>query len=215
MWAWTLNWGEIRRDLVIGSCPIRPSDIDRIYDGTGVSAVLSVQTDECRTALGIDYDELKEHASGRGLLLVNAPMRDFDAEDQRKRLPCAVERLGELVTGGHRTYVHCTAGINRAPLVAIAYLTFVEGMAVPDAVALINRGRPEANPYWDAYYGCRDDALALHRATVALRAWDLSRANPGETSDGNWFQAEQEILREAFRAHGDITADVRRTAVDG
>ena len=215
MWAWTLNWGEIRRDLVIGSCPIRPSDIDRIYDDTGVSAVLSVQTEECRSALGIHYDELEEHASSRGLLLLNAPIRDFDAEDQRKRLPCAVERLGALLTGGHRTYVHCTAGINRAPLVVLAYLTFVAGMPVADAVALIKRGRPEASPYWDAYYGCRNDALALHRATVALRAWNLSQANPGETSDGNWFQAEQEILREAFRTHGDITADVRRTAVDG
>ena len=215
MWAWTLNWGEIRRDLVIGSCPIRPSDIDRIHDDTGVSAVLSVQTEECRTALGIDYNELEEHASSRGLLLLNAPMRDFDAEDQRKRLPCAVQRFGELLTGGHRTYVHCTAGINRAPLVALAYLTFVEGMAVPDAVALINRGRPEASPYWDAYYGCRDDALALHRAAVALRAWNLSQANPGQTSDGNWFQAEQEILREAFRTNGDLTAAIRRMAVEG
>ncbi len=215
MWAWTLNWGEIRRDLVIGSCPIRPSDIDRIHDDTGVSAVLSVQTEECRTALGIDYNELEEHASSRGLLLLNAPMRDFDGEDQRKRLPCAVQRFGELLTGGHRTYVHCTAGINRAPLVALAYLTFVEGMAVPDAVALINRGRPEASPYWDAYYGCRDDALALHRAAVALRAWNLSQANPGQTSDGNWFQAEQEILREAFRTNGDLTAAIRRMAVEG
>lgn len=47
MWLWTLNWGEIRHDLVIGSCPFRPADIDRLHDSTGVTAVLSVQTDDC------------------------------------------------------------------------------------------------------------------------------------------------------------------------
>ena len=200
MWVWTLNWGEIRHDLVIGSCPIRRTDLDQIHDNTGVSAVLSVQTDDCRSALGIAYQAREMHASKRGLLVLNAPIRDFDPEDQRKRLPYAVGRLRELLAAGHRTYVHCTAGINRAPLVALAYLTFVEGMAVPDANALILQGRAEASPYWDAYYGCREDSLAPHRAGVALRAWNLSQANPWETPDGNWFRAEQEILSEAFAA---------------
>jgi hypothetical protein len=201
MWVWTLNWGEIRHDLLIGSCPIRPTDIDRICEVASVTALLSVQTDDCRAAHGIDYRVLGEHASRRGLLLLNAPIRDFDPEDQRKRLPYAVGRLTELLSRGHRTYVHCTAGINRAPLVALAYLTFVEGMAVPEALALIQRGRPEASPYWDSYYGCREDVLAPHRDTVSLRAWNLSQANPAETCEGNWFRAEQEILREAFGAY--------------
>lgn len=198
MWTWTLNWGEIRHDLVIGSCPIRPADIDEIHESAGVSAVLSLQTDDCRSALGIDYSRLEEHASNRGLLLHNAPIRDFDVEDQRKRLPYAVRILRQLIAGHHRTYLHCTAGINRAPLVALAYLTFVEGVAVPDAVALVQRGRPEASPYWDAYHGCREDALAPHRATVALRAWNLAKANPGETPEGNWFRAEREVVKEVF-----------------
>ncbi len=194
------NWGEVRHDLVIGSCPIGLRDIDRIHENTAVSALLSLQSDECRAALGIDYELLVEHAERRGLLLLNAPMRDFDAEDQRKRLPRAISKLGALLADGHRTYLHCTAGINRAPLVALGYLTFVKGMAVPDAMALIQRGRPEAQPYWDAYHGCREDALAAQRATVALRAWNLSQSNPEETPDGNWFRAEREVLRENFAA---------------
>ena len=170
MWVWTLNWGEIRSELVIGSCPVGPSDIDRIHDETSVTAVLSLQTDDCRAALGIDYGALAERASSRGLLLLNTPIRDFDADDQRKRLPTAVEALSELLTRGHRIYVHCTAGINRAPLVVLAYLTFVEGVAVPDAMSLIERGRPEARPYWDAYYACREDMLRSHgtRATLEI-----------------------------------------------
>ena len=185
MWVWTLNWGEIRQDLLVGSCPIRPEDIDRICDQTGVTAILSVQSDDCRGALGIDYPLLEEHAARRGLLLRNSPIRDFDPEDQRRRLPRAVAALTELLADGHRTYVHCTAGINRAPLVVLAYLTFVEGMAVAEATALLERGRPEACPYWEPYHGCRDDALAPHRAALAV--------DPG---------AERELLRRAFGGSG-------------
>lgn len=170
MWVWTLNWGEVRHDLVVGSCPVRAADIDRIHEGTGVSALLSLQTDDCRAALGIDYPMLEKQGSSRGLLMLNAPIRDFDGADQRMRLPQAVANLSELLRDGHRTYVHCTAGINRAPLVVLGYLTFTEGRSVPDAIGLIQRGRPEARPDWDAYYGCRDDLLGRPDPADKLRA---------------------------------------------
>jgi predicted protein tyrosine phosphatase len=198
MWTWTLNWGEVRHDLVIGSCPRHPDDIDRISEKTRVGALLSLQTDDCRAALSVDYRVLAEHAEHRGLVMVNAPMRDFDAEDQRKRLPAAVRALCGLLAQGHRTYVHCTAGINRAPLAVLTYLTLVEGMAVDDAMTLIHRGRPEASPYWDPYQGCRQDALAIVRDAVALRAWTLWQADPSSPAEGNWLRAEAEVLRETF-----------------
>jgi hypothetical protein len=198
MWAWTLNWGEIRNDILIGSCPIRPSDIDRICDETGADALVSLQTDECRAALGIHYELLVTHALSRSVFTVNAPMRDFDGEEQRKRLPDAVGKLCDALRRGHRTYVHCTAGINRGPLVVLAYLTFVEGIEVGEAMAMIHRGRPEASPYWSAYQGCRRDMLEAHRAAIALRAWHLSRDHPAETPESHWFRAEREVMSQVF-----------------
>ena len=41
-------------------------------------------------------------------------------------LPEAVRLLHLLVTNGKRVYVHCTAGINRATLTTVGYLTFVK-----------------------------------------------------------------------------------------
>jgi protein-tyrosine phosphatase len=198
MWVWTLNWGKIRNDILIGSCPIRPADIDRICDGNGVEALLSLQTVDCRAALGINYELLTTHASSRGVVMVNAPMRDFDGEEQRKRLPGAVSALCDLLRRGHRTYVHCTAGINRGPLLVLTYLSLVEGVGVGEAMDMIRRGRPQASPYWDAYHGCRQDALGAHERAIALRAWDLSRDNPAETAESNWFRAERDILSQAF-----------------
>ena len=198
MWCWTLNWSEIREDIVVGSCPIRPADLDRIGDEARAGAVLSLQTEACREALDIDHGVLVAHAASRGLVLADAPMRDFDADEQRLRLPDGVRTLGELLSAGHRTYVHCTAGINRAPLVVLSYLTFVEGMAAVDAMALIKRGRPEASPYWDAYQGCRQDVLAAHAAALQARARDRSRPNRTAAVGGDDDLAENEVLRRAF-----------------
>lgn len=45
---------------------------------------------------------------------------------QALMLPEAVRLLHLLVTNGKRVYVHCTAGINRATLTTVGYLTFVK-----------------------------------------------------------------------------------------
>lgn len=199
-WRWTLNWGAIRDDLVIGSCPVTVADIDRIRIETGVTALLSVQTDLCRGAFCIDYDAHCRHGQQAGLVLVNAPMHDFDPPDQRRRLPGAVRALHRLLAGGHSVYVHCTAGINRAPLTVLAYLTLVEGMTSKDAIALILRGRPQAEPYWEAYNGCRTDLVAANEASIQRRARDLAQRDPAGSADRHRGEAERQIIRDVLLA---------------
>lgn len=47
-------------------------------------------------------------------------IRDFDAYDLRMRLPAVVSKLYKAVNrNGGVTYVHCTAGLGRAPAVAV------------------------------------------------------------------------------------------------
>jgi hypothetical protein len=200
MWAWTLNWGEIRNDLVIGSGPITTVDIDCIRQETSATALLSLQTEECRMHFKINYFEHQQHSQRIGLILVNTPMRDFDPTEQRHRLPTAVRGLTRLIAVGHKVYVHCTAGFNRSPLTVLGYLTFVEGMAINEALALIKRGRPEAEPYLHAYHGCRQDLIELYKHNIEQRARELSRNNPGNPPAVNWHQAQKEVVRESFSA---------------
>lgn len=48
--------------------------------------------------------------------------RDFDPHSLRSTLPGAVRALHRELEAGRRVYVHCTAGLGRAPAVCIAYL---------------------------------------------------------------------------------------------
>ncbi len=197
MWKWTLNWNEIRDDLVIGACPMTPGDIDTIHRETGATAFLSVQTDECRNAFDIDYNAHREHGKRKGLVLLNAPMRDFDPPDQRRHLPRAVASLQRTLGDGHKVYVYCTAGINRSPLTVLAYLTFVEGMSKDAAFRLIVERRPQAEPYWEAYDGCYRDLLDTYREAIKRRAFEVSLLHPDNNQAQNWRVAEKEIIRAA------------------
>ncbi|HYN39388.1 MAG TPA: dual specificity protein phosphatase family protein [Rhodospirillales bacterium] len=198
MWEWTLNWDQVRDDLLIGSCPMTGDDIERIRDQSGASALLSLQSDICRRAFGIDWEELRASGEKLDLAMVNAPMLDFDPPDQRRSLPRAVACLRDLLAAGHRVYLHCTAGCNRSPLAALGYLTFVE-MQPPDAaMALLKQGRPQSDPSWEAYDGCRADLVDVLRENIMVRAYYLSQEIPGDDAQTHWVRAEAETIRAAF-----------------
>ena len=101
MWTWSLNWGEITPHIVVGSCPMTPDDLREISTETGVSAVLSLQHDECLEYWDIDYAEMLRAGSELGLVLVRCPIRDFDVPDMRRRLPDAVRALDHLQAAGY------------------------------------------------------------------------------------------------------------------
>lgn len=57
--------------------------------------------------------------------------RDFDPDSLRSGLPKAVSSLEWAISEGNgRVYVHCTAGLGRAPAVAIAYMFWFCNMDV-------------------------------------------------------------------------------------
>lgn len=198
MWKWRLNWDEIRDDLVIGACPMTTADIDSIHEKTGATALFSLQTDECRAAFGIDYTEHRDHGKRKGLVLINAPMRDFDPPEQRRRLPRAVASLHKVLDSRHKVYVYCTAGINRSPLTVLGYLTFIEGMSKDAAFGLILGGRPQAEPYWEAYDGCHLDLLDKYREAIKSRAFQVGLLHPENNQEQNWREAEKYVIRAAL-----------------
>jgi hypothetical protein len=197
-WEWMLNWNQVRDDLLIGSCPMTGDDIARIRDEGEATALLSLQSDICRRAFGIDWEELRATGEALELAMVNAPMLDFDPPDQRRNLPRAVACLSNLLGAGHRVYLHCTAGANRAPLTALAYLTFVEMQPSDAAMALLRERRPQSDPSWEAYDGCRADLVDALRENIMVRAYYLSQEGTPDDAQAHWVRAEAEMIHDAF-----------------
>jgi protein-tyrosine phosphatase len=122
------------------------------------------------------------------------PIRDFNIPDMRRRLPEAIAALARLQVHGHRTYVHCTAGLGRAPLTVLGYLTLVERQDPEDAIQMILKGRPGAVPAWEAYHGCCADLVARHRELIERRAYELYQSGTHGNADADWRQAQTEVL---------------------
>ena len=122
--------------------------------------------------------------------MTRVAVRDFDHADQAAMLPQAVRQLGALLRLNKKVYVHCTAGINRATLTALGYLTFVKKMELDDAHALIKSKRSVAHPYIDCWKTVRSGMLDGHeeeggatgdsqQAERPLRVLSLGRARRG------------------------------------
>ena len=204
MWVWTLNWSRVTHEIILGSCPMREDDIERIRSETGITAMLSVQHDECLRQFSIDYPAFVRYGERLGLVMRRCPIRDFDPPDMRRNLPAAVRMLAGLVAGGHRVYVHCTAGIGRGALTILGYLVFIEGRAPEEAAELIRSCRACVAPNWEAFYGCRHDLVEQYRERIAERARKLyelrcNRLRAGAAEE-DWYRAEREVLRAALLA---------------
>ena len=198
MWTWSLNWGEITPAIVIGSCPMTPSDLERIQTEAGTTAVLSIQHDDCHAYWEIDFPEMAAKGAQLGLSMARCPIRDFDIEDMRRHLPRAIALLAGLQACGHRTYVHCTAGLGRAPLTVLGYLTLVEGLDPEDAIQLILKGRPDAVPAWEAYYGCVEDLVAANQDRIERLAYELHEQGVPAGAEAHWSQAQARVLRDVL-----------------
>lgn len=194
MWTWSLNWGQITPQIIIGTCPMIPDDLNRIKTRAAATALLSLQHDDCLAYWSIDQSAMDSRAAALGLTTMRCPIRDFDITDMRRQLPKAVSMLARLIAAGHRAYVHCTAGLGRAPLTVLGYLALIEHLDPDDAIRLILKGRPDAVPAWEAYRGARADLVARNHGTIERRAYDLYEKDIMGNADTHWHQAEAEIL---------------------
>lgn len=204
-WRWTLNWNSITSNIIVGSCPRSPEDIDRLVSEAGIDAVLNLQSNLCFDALKIPYDAIRQRAVERGIRLERVEIRDFDHADQSLMLPVAVRVLNSLIARGMKVYVHCTAGINRATLTTVGHLTFVQQMDMEDAVAMVKAARPVAHPYIDCWTEVRRRLLDGRREEVTriseeIYAGRVVNDTPG-TKLNDWVVAEKKVISQTFQRY--------------
>jgi len=219
-WSWTLNWDPLVLDrgnvlvaepseaqmadakILIGSCPKSASDVDRLVDEAKIEAIVCLQCAMCHEAMGIDWESVRRRAIERGVMIVQVEIRDFDRLDQAKMLPEAVRKLAAFQAMGKRTYVHCTAGINRASLTVVGYLTFVQQFELEAALHVVRESRPQANPYVVSWQIARSRLLSNSMEDIYLHTQVDAGGNSIEQG-GDWIardlgHAEKAVISKMF-----------------
>lgn len=138
-----MNYNFILPDLIVGSCLQTPSDVDHLRR-IGVRTIFCLQQDPDLEYFGVDISAIQDHAIFFGdIEHIRARIRDFDPFDLRIRLPAVVAELYKAVKRNKGiTYIHCTAGLGRAPAVALTYMYWQLGYGLLEANSIIQGVRP-------------------------------------------------------------------------
>ena len=148
---------QITDYLLVGEYP-RVHDIEWLGTEHGVTAIHNLQDDEDLRINALDIAVVREISARHGIKHVRTPIQDGSADDMADRLRAALNDLAVLVGANERVYLHCNAGLNRAPTLAIAYLRAHGGMSLDEALAHVKRRR-SCGPFMtilEDYFGPRD-----------------------------------------------------------
>ncbi|EEF29461.1 phosphoprotein phosphatase, putative [Ricinus communis] len=185
-----MNYNFILPDLIVGSCLQTPEDVDKLRR-IGVKTIFCLQQDPDLEYFGVDITAIREYAKKCGdIQHLRAEIRDFDAFDLRIRLPAVVSKLYRAINqNGGVTYIHCTAGLGRAPGVAMAYMFWVQGYKLSDAHDLLLSKR-SCFPKLDAIKSATADILTGLRGRLVTLTWKDSKCTTVEISglDIGWGQ---------------------------
>lgn len=132
-------------NLMVGEYP-NPDDVGWLRDVHGVTAVLSLQDDTDLASKNLALATLERAYAGAGLRFHRVPVPDGATDVLGARLPAIVALIGELLGAGERVYLHCNAGMNRAPTAAIAYLHVHRELSLPAARDFV-KARRACVPY--------------------------------------------------------------------
>ncbi|KAD7479972.1 hypothetical protein E3N88_03108 [Mikania micrantha] len=165
-----MNYNFIRPDLIVGSCLQTPEDVDKLRS-IDVKTIFCLQQDSDLEYFSVDISAIREYASTfNDIQHLRAEIsRDFDGTDLRLRLPAVVSKLHKAINrNGGVTYIHCTAGLGRAPATALAYMFWVQGYKLNNALSLLLRNR-KCFPNVDAIKSATADILTgLKKRSITL-----------------------------------------------
>jgi len=148
-------------ELVVGAY-LEPHDLPWLATEREIRAVLNLQDDFDLAAKRLSLADLRRACSDVAVAFDRVPVADGDHETLARRLPDLVALLDRLVREHGRVYLHCNAGMNRAPTVAIAYLHVHHDLGLQAAVALM-KSRRSCLPYVTAL-----KAAYPHRASLRV-----------------------------------------------
>ncbi len=111
-----------------------------------MTAVLSLQHESDFWGKRLSLADLRTEYRRHAIEFRQIPIEDYNEADLEAVLTRAVTTVHELCVAGHTLLVHCNAGYNRAPTIAIAYLCEHHAMSLGEAVEHV-KARRACVPY--------------------------------------------------------------------
>ncbi len=136
---------EVHPKLLVGAYPI-PVNARWLNQCHAVTAVVNLQDDGDLRSKGLQLSELEAAYDHARIVFSRVPITDYDPSSLVAQLERAIDAVDTFIRDGHRVYLHCNAGVNRAPTVAIAWLHARGGLSLAEAYDLVRQRRPCA-PY--------------------------------------------------------------------
>ncbi|CAN1858297.1 Phosphoglucan phosphatase LSF2, chloroplastic [Linum perenne] len=189
-----MNYKLITDNVIVGSQPQKPEDIDHLKHEENVSYILNLQQDKDVEFWGIDLQSIVTRCRELGVRHMRRPAVDFNPDSLRSILPKAVSSLEWAVSDGKgRVYVHCTAGLGRAPAVTIAYMFWFCDMNLNTAYDTLTSKRP-----------CGPNKRSIRGATYDLAKSDDSWKEPFDSLPEDAFEDvsdwERKLIQDRVRA---------------
>lgn len=144
-----INFARLEEQIFIGSAPTNSVDVARLKT-MRITDVLSLQSDDDFRSHRISLEKLESAYAYNQIQLHRFPILDFDEIDLGNRLSEPVRALSDLMDNQRRVYVHCNAGVCRAPATVLTYLCHYRGLTIEEGLAIIREQRPQAHPYISA-----------------------------------------------------------------
>ena len=141
-----INFDLIQSGVIVGSALSPLEDVLHLKR-LNVTAVICLQSDEELKERDVDLAEIQSWYSDNNIVMHHFPINDFDEVDMTKKIGEPINTLNTLLSDKQKVYVHCNAGICRAPAVVLGYLCHHEGMNFGEALRQIQIARPIASPF--------------------------------------------------------------------
>ena len=143
-----LDCNEIIQNKLWVGCYVQPEEV-RLLHQWGITTVLSLQSDQDLKNYSISQKRLLKAYALADIELRRIPTQDFDKSALGANLLRGIEELERaLAQHWSRVYLHCTAGINRGPTLAAAYLIKNHGLSSKGAYDYVVTRR-DCSPYLD------------------------------------------------------------------
>ena len=125
---------------------VRPNEVRHLRN-IRITCIVSLQTDEDLSAYGVSLADVLRACRDAGIEHRRVPTPDFDRAALAANLPlCVTELEAAIASKSARVYLHCTAGINRSPTTAAAFLVRSRGYTARQAYEYVV-SRRDCEPY--------------------------------------------------------------------